>query len=726
MQSEKKTRVVLALSLALTAFASLFLLSRPTPPLDKKFGGLSWKLDASSQYSIGSHRIAVDHSLRRILVSKGDRIIWSSLAGKSFLGGSTGALNLHEDHGSFKLSYDEVQDCGDQSVAEFLLIKNIARVSGQLHCPTGTFNWLMDFSENKNGDLDLKIVADPTLSRVFWRIQSDANERIFGAGSQYTHFDLKGHILPVWASEQGIGRGLEPLTTLMNLIANSGGTPFTTYLASGQFITSRWRGMVVHNSSYGEFDFRDDQQIVFDYWNHQAHLTVISDSEPKSLLTQSTLYTGRMRALPDWVHRGAILGLQGGSEKVMRVLNDFSKLQTPIAGLWIQDWVGQRRTSIGKQLWWNWELNRSHYSDWENVKAKLRERDIRLLAYINPFLVDLPDHQPRLRSLIDEAREKDFLVRNAKSDELRVAITSFDASMIDLSNPEAREWIKKIIREQMIREGFSGWMADFGEALPTDAKLKNASAYSYHNLYPVEWAKVNREAIESLPDSGEFVFFARSGFTESPAYATLFWTGDQLVTWDQFDGIKTALTSLLSSGISGAVFNHSDIGGYTAFRLPLFSVLRSEELLVRWMELNAFTPIFRTHEGNQPENNVQVFDHERIRQRFSQMARLYASLFEYRKELVSEAANKGWPMVRPMWLEYPEDPAALSLSKQFMLGSKILVAPVLDPGVSVVEVYFPPGRWRHVITGEMFDIGKSARRLMIRAPLGTPAAFRQE
>src|SRR5690606_16389679 len=111
---------------------------------------------------------------------------------------------------------------------------------------------------------------------------------------------------------------------------------------------------------------------------------------------------------------------------------------------------------------------------------------------------------------------------------------------------------------------------DFGEGLPADAVLQNADARTFHNLYPVEWAKVNRETIDELEDAGEHVFFNRSGFTESPSQATLFWTGDQSVTWDQYDGIKTALTSLLSSGLSGAVFNHSDIGGYTAFKFPLF------------------------------------------------------------------------------------------------------------------------------------------------------------
>lgn len=88
----------------------------------------------------------------------------------------------------------------------------------------------------------------------------------------------------------------------------------------------------------------------------------------------------------------------------------------------------------------------------------------------------------------------------------------------------------------------------------------------------------------------------RAGFRESPKWASLFWQGDQMVSWQANDGIKSAVVGLLSSGISGYAFNHSDIGGYCSVNLPFFKYQRSEELLLRWMELNAFTTVFRTHE----------------------------------------------------------------------------------------------------------------------------------
>ena len=113
-------------------------------------------------------------------------------------------------------------------------------------------------------------------------------------------------------------------------------------------------------------------------------------------------------------------------------------------------------------------------------------------------------------------------------------------------------------------------MADFAEALPYDAVLfSGESPKDYHNKYTEVWMQINREAIEESGYGDEMVFFARSGFTQSPKYSTLFWQGDQLVDWGQNDGIKSAMTGLMSAGISGFSLNHSDIGGYTTVTYPI-------------------------------------------------------------------------------------------------------------------------------------------------------------
>lgn len=127
-----------------------------------------------------------------------------------------------------------------------------------------------------------------------------------------------------------------------------------------------------------------------------------------------------------------------------------------------------------------------------------------------------------------------------------------------------------------------------------------------HNRYPELWAQINREFVDEWKSScvgkqkedpeEALVFFMRAGFRDSPKWAMLFWEGDQMVSWQANDGIKSAVVGLLSSGISGYALNHSDIGGYCAVNMPLIKYHRSEELLLRWMEFSAFTTVFRTHE----------------------------------------------------------------------------------------------------------------------------------
>ncbi|MCC6905514.1 MAG: alpha-glucosidase, partial [Anaerolineae bacterium] len=212
-----------------------------------------------------------------------------------------------------------------------------------------------------------------------------------------------------------------------------------------------------------------------------------------------------------------------------------------------------------------------------------------------------------------------------------------------------------------------------------------------------------------------------SGYTTSPRYATLFWLGDQLVSWDAHDGIKTAVTGLLSSGFSGYAFNHSDIGGYTTITNPIRNYYRSEELLLRWMDLNAFTTVFRTHEGNQPENNAQFYSNETTFSHFARMAKVYAAWGFYRDDLIHEAAETGLPVVRHPFIEYPDDPNVLDIRyEEFMVGSELLVAPVLDPKRDSVSVYLPAGEWVHVWSGETYTGGQ---RVRVDAPVGQPAVF---
>ena len=266
-------------------------------------------------------------------------------------------------------------------------------------------------------------------------------------------------------------------------------------------------------------------------------------------------------------------------------------------------------------------------------------------------------------------------------------------------------------------------MADFGEALPLKSVLGSGeSPEVYHNKFPEAWQRLNKEAVAELNRTGDIVFFTRSGFTKTPGLTTLNWAGDQTTSWDENDGLKSAIIALLSSGLSGISINHSDIGGWFAVSNSLLSIeiLRTRELFFRWTEMNAFTAVYRTHDGVAPVANVQFYTDDETYQHFATFAKVYAALAFHRSTLMQEAAERGYPVVRHPFLHYPNDARAYELRYQWMLGADIMVAPVTDQGQTRVSVYLPEGSWTHVWTQQTYAGGSDR---VINAPIGQPPVF---
>ena len=288
--------------------------------------------------------------------------------------------------------------------------------------------------------------------------------------------------------------------------------------------------------------------------------------------------------------------------------------------------------------------------------------------------------------------------------------------MVDFANPAAYDWFKGILKENLIRFGLKGWMADFGEYLPTDVVLHSGEdPMLSHNAWPVLWARCNYEALQETGMLGRALVFMRAGGSGTQQYCPLLWAGDQSADFSRHDGLISALCGTLSAAVCGCGLNHSDIGGYTS----LFGNVRTKELFLRWAEMAAFSPVMRTHEGNRPEENFQFYDEDDCLDRFGRLTRLYAALAPYLRQAVRQNSAEGLPVQRPLLLHYEDEARSAAEQTEYLLGRDLLVAPVWHEGERSRTLWLPQDQWVHLWSGEAYGGGD----VTVPSPLGYPALF---
>jgi alpha-glucosidase len=553
-------------------------------------------------------------------------------------------------------------------------------------------------------------VPNPRFNRFWFWMPADTHERIYGSGELFDRQNLRGSVRPLWISEPGVGRRADLFT--LSVAAKTKHFPrwHHSNFAIPSRVSSEGRYFYSDCTCYGKLMFNKPHVHGYYSWAIPKQIIIGSVRTMKDAVSELSLILGRQPKLPEWVYDGIILGIQGGKDAVSNKINKSFDHDMQIAGVWCQDWQGIRMTSFGKQLRWCWQHDQNLYPKLSAFSAELKNKGIRFLGYINTFLTPGTP-------MYEEAREKGYLITDSSLQPYPVYVPFDPGMLLDFTNPDARAWIKEIIKKEMIEVGLSGWMADFGEYIPSDACMSSGeSAMSYHNRYPADWAKINWEAAEESGKTDEIFFFMRAASLGSNPYLSSFWTGDQLVDFSKEDGLPSAINASLVLGISGIGYVHSDVGGYTT----LGKKRRTRQLLLRWAEYAAFTPSMRTHEGNRPQNNVQ-FDDDLVIDGVARMSRIYAGLKPYHIHLSGEYQRTGIPPMRMLQMHYPDQIDVLEKwPYQYLYGEDLLVAPVIKEDRTDWDVYLPPGEWVHLWSRETFQ---GSRKIAIEAPLGHPPVF---
>jgi alpha-D-xyloside xylohydrolase len=509
-----------------------------------------------------------------------------------------------------------------------------------------------------------------TLAPAGLALPVHSGEHFFGLGERFDGLDLSGTVVEGWIED----REVRP-------------SKRTSYVVTPFLISSRGYGVLLDTSARSTFDIAalDPGCMTIEVVAPELRAVVIEGPDLQLVLERHARLVGLPPLPPRWAF-GVWKNLIGGEPQVLADLHRLAAARIPIDAVWIYDAV-DAHSGFG----WPWKIYgpapQGTYPGLADFVRRLHAAGLRVLGYLNPFLYEGT-------AAFEEARRRGFLVGDPHGGP---AIQPWKRHAdLDFTNPAAVSWWEARIRSALIDAGFDGAMQDFGEDAPVDGIYASGkSGATLHNRYPVLYARAVREAAQAAkPD--DTVFFARSAFTGSEQYLTGGFTGDQERSWDAQKGLPSVVSALLSASISGLPYWGPDIAGFIDGP-PLAD---EKELWIRWLELGALTPTMRDMLGAEHAPVDLWTDQDSLRL-FGFYARLHTALIPYLYRHAEIAHERGLPIMRPLFLDFPHEAVTYRLESEYLLGDDVLVAPVTRPAVRGRLMYLPSGSWRDAWTGRV-------------------------
>ncbi len=550
------------------------------------------------------------------------------------------------------------------------------------------------------------------INRTQIRLADSPEDLYYGMGQRFFTSEHKGTKVRVWAEEKAMFL--------------TGERKDRTYYPVPFYFDPKGYGFLLDSPYYSEFDFNSpnaldwDQALKLTVRDDDLHFNVYAGETPLEILENFTAHTGRITHIPPpWVFapwqaiRQGFGDQTGGAQSRAYALADtLRKYKIPTGAIWSEDWYW------GDMLQEAWKVDRKAYPNYATMIDNMNKRGYKYLGYFFPMISPV-------QAQYAHAKANDYLVKDPEGEPyvwpMTSGIADYEVSYIDVTNPEAVEWFTESFLKPAVEEyGVSGWMHDFGEYTPPDAIFHNGkTGDEMHNRYSTQWIKIAREYLDRAKPDGDYILFPRSGYIGTQSIAEMMVTGDHAPNWEKGDGLPASIPAMLSRGLSGASpIGGTDIAAYFCLAGELAAT--GKELFMRWVELGALQPVMRHHKGLVHCDHWDfIKDHETLLH-YRKYARLHTYLFPYLYTLVHEARDKGHPIMRHLVLQYPSDKQARESDYEYLLGDRLLAAPVLEPGANTWEVYFPEGRWIHYWSENTYE-GPGTHT--VPAPLGEAPLF---
>ncbi len=511
-----------------------------------------------------------------------------------------------------------------------------------------------------------------------------ADEHYFGLGDKTGSFDRRKQAYALWNTDVGPQESTDPLYKSIPFFL--GISPRLSY---GLFLDNTWRTW---------FDFGKQARDAYSFGAEGGPLDyyVIYGPTPKQVVEGYTYLTGTPPLPALWA-----LGFQQSrysytpESKVREIANHLRADKIPSDALYLDiDYQFKNRP---------FTVNPSTFPNLQGLVSDLRKQNFHLVLITDLHIAHVANEG---YAPYDTGHAGDHFVKNPDGSEYVGVVWPGPAVFPDFTRAQTRQWWGALYK-QFVEDGVAGFWNDMNEpsvfsgpgfTMPLTSvhhieepgfAPRAASHAEIHNILGLENARATYEGLLKLrPDERPFVL-TRATYAGGQRYGFT-WTGDNSATWNHF---RLAIQMQLNLGLSGISFVGADIGGFGSSPSP--------ELLTRWIEVGAFNPLYRDHAslGTQPH---EVWaggpEQEAIRRRYIETR---YRLLPYIYALADESSRTGLPLVRPVFLEFPENIAGFgALDTEFFLGPSLLVAPMpFGETLDDYTISFPKGPWYDFWTG---------------------------
>jgi alpha-D-xyloside xylohydrolase len=494
----------------------------------------------------------------------------------------------------------------------------------------------------------------------FIREQLDlqVDQFVYGLGERFGPLVKNGQVVDIWNADGG--------TASEQAYKN---VPF--------FLTNAGYGVFVNHPGLVSFEVASEavSRVQFSVEGQTMQYFLIYGPSPKEILRKYTALTGRPARLPAWsfgLWLSTSFTTSYDEATVTGFVDGMAQRDLPLH-VFHFDTFWMREFN-----WCDFEWDSRMFPDPRGMLARLKARGLRICVWINPYIA-------QRSPLFAEGKAKGYLLKKPGGDIWQWDRWQPGMAVVDFTNPDARDWYAAKL-SALLDLGVDCFKSDFGERIPTDVEYFDGSDPGrMHNYYTFLYNQTVFELLRKYRGEGDAIVFARSATTGSQQFP-VHWGGDCEST---FQAMGENLRGGLSLGVSGFGYWSHDIGGFEGTPDPA--------LFKRWIAFGLLSSHSRLH-GSSSYRVPWLLDEEAV-----DVLRLFTKLkvrlmpYLYRTSL--QAHTEGTPMMRAMVLEFPADPAATHLERQYMLGDDLLVAPVFSDS-GEVSFYVPEGTWTHFLTGE--------------------------